>query len=219
MAESKKVMTIPIISTEQEEELRTYCSVNNWDYKIEEESAKCATDDKLLKVTTKRKSKPSKSQDIPTQKRAKEKSAYCAAVERTSNARQSCESGDHDHEDVAALANEGECPYCLCSPCITTYPQAWLGQGQPPRAGNNTIRKTLYKHFWKVLDRAGLWRDRRYLDRKEYLLEMYKRAHEDDEAIVKVGTVREVMPECVLTKVRNMYPNPKKKPYMGHKWN
>jgi hypothetical protein len=29
-------------------------------------------------------------------------------------------------------------------------------------------------------------------------------------------TVREVMPDCVLHQVRQLYPNPKDVPYMGH---
>jgi hypothetical protein len=29
---------------------------------------------------------------------------------------------------------------------------------------------------------------------------------------------RDIMPHCVVDLVRTKYPNPKDKPYMGHKW-
>ena len=40
----------------------------------------------------------------------------------------------------------------------------------------------------------------------------------DEEAIVCVGSIREIMQDCVLKFVRGLYPNPESQPYMGHKW-
>jgi hypothetical protein len=37
-----------------------------------------------------------------------------------------------------------------------------------------------------------------------------------DEYVVTVA--REIMPDCVLSVVRGLYPNPPSQPYMGHKW-
>ncbi len=106
---------------------------------------------------------------------------------------------------------ENECQFCFCSPCVTAVRQAWLGDGQRPGDRNSAIRKTLYKHFWKLLKNA--WRDERYLAKKRLLA-----GRPDDEETVWIGSVREVMPDCVLSQVRNMYPNLGSRPYMGHKW-
>ncbi|KAK3091300.1 hypothetical protein FSP39_018771 [Pinctada imbricata] len=38
----------------------------------------------------------------------------------------------------------------------------------------------------------------------------------DSERIV--WTLREVMPDCILTVVRELYPNPPGQLYMGHEW-
>jgi len=100
------------------------------------------------------------------------------------------------------------CPHCLVCPCVTSPPQAWLGEGNPPRPGNNLVRKRLYRNYWTMLDRRGLWKNPLYLHQKE----IRKR-----EAHVEL-TMREIMPKCVLEQVRGLYPNPKNTPYMGHFW-
>jgi len=41
---------------------------------------------------------------------------------------------------------------------------------------------------------------------------------DNDEDAVWIGTVRELMPLCVLKKVRQLYPNLLGVPYLGHKW-
>jgi len=33
------------------------------------------------------------------------------------------------------------------------------------------------------------------------------------------GTIKEILPNCILTLVRNLFPNPHGIPYVGHKWN
>ena len=48
---------------------------------------------------------------------------------------------------------EGECGFCHCAPCVTTYRQSWLGKGQAPSTRNSGIRKKLYKNYWGCLDR------------------------------------------------------------------
>ena len=37
-----------------------------------------------------------------------------------------------------------------------------------------------------------------------------------DESVVEV--LREIMPDCVLLLVRELYPNPVGVPHLGHKW-
>jgi hypothetical protein len=102
-----------------------------------------------------------------------------------------------------------ECPYCFLDPCITTYRQRWLGDGQDARAGNNLLRKTIYKKYWKLIGDFGGWNDVRYIDKKQTSM-----ANEADVIIQ-----REIMPECVLKLVRGLYPNLDGIPYMGHMWN
>ena len=123
----------------------------------------------------------------------------------------SCDSQVNDKSEnsseTATSANDN-CPYCLNSPCVTITPQSWLGSGHPPRPGNNLIRKKIYRKYWTMLDRRGLWSNPLYLKRKQRLMQ---------EAHVHL-TVREIMPECVLEQVRGLYPNPKNIPYMGHFW-
>ena len=68
-----------------------------------------------------------------------------------------------------------------------------------------------YSVYWKVLNNLGTWSDPRYLEVK------IQRAN-GGEWVVKHR--REVMPVCVLKKVRtlSLYPNPEGKFFMDHKW-
>ena len=111
--------------------------------------------------------------------------------------------------DVGAAA-EGECPQCFCSPCITTHRQSWLGVGQKKSRRNAQIRKKIYKRFWSMLDRRRAWQHPRYLQKKRM------RLAEDNP--INVVPQREIMPDCVVTLVRELYPNPDGVPYMDHLW-
>ena len=59
-----------------------------------------------------------------------------------------------------------KCPYCLSCPCVTLHVQSWLGHGRSPQPGNNLIRKKLYRKYWSMLDRRGIWSNPLYLERK-----------------------------------------------------
>jgi hypothetical protein len=77
----------------------------------------------------------------------------------------------------------------------------------------------LYKRFWTCLLHRGVWDNPIYIDRKKSALQC-----ENNQDIVFSGPRggyhrRDLMPQCVLTLVRSWLPNPKSKPYMGHKWN
>ena len=102
------------------------------------------------------------------------------------------------------------CPFCFMEPCVTANPQSWLGQGQQPRAGNNSVRKQKYRKFWNLLNNLGAWRNPSYIVKKANANQMQNG--------VTVFTLREIMPECVLKVVRGLYPNPAGVPYLGHKW-
>lgn len=115
-------------------------------------------------------------------------------------------------DTVEQLQNGDTCPECFCSPCVTRNRQNWLGNGQIAHVRNSGIRKSKYKLFWRMLQNRGAWSIQQYLNKKARLLNRDR----VDESVVVVR--REVMPHCVLNLVRELYPNPKSKPYMGHKW-
>lgn len=112
---------------------------------------------------------------------------------------------------------DGECRECFCVPCVTNYPQRWLGPGQAanPRKPeqNSGLRKKIYKKYWKVLKDRYVWMDRRYQNRRA---RMIKEVRDRGEEPVRVE--REIIPDCVLEQVRGLYPNPPDMPYMGHMW-
>ena len=62
------------------------------------------------------------------------------------------------------------------------------------------------------------WSDERYLHKKQLALQQEVNRQNDE--IVWAGrvSVREIMPDCVLKFVRNLYPNLPQYTYMGHKW-
>ena len=109
-----------------------------------------------------------------------------------------------------------ECPHCYCTPCVTdnaNRQQWWVQVARQPNRMNAKLRKQAYRRFWTMLYHRLAWLDARYLAKKTTALQQQHR-HEG-----WVGThVRDIMPDCVLTRVRQWYPNPEKIPYMGHLW-
>ena len=65
--------------------------------------------------------------------------------------------------------------------------------------------------FWKLVDMNGGWTHHKYIRKKRRPFGL------DDSATVwvGVGSVREIMPQCILDLVRRIYPNPPEQPYMG----
>jgi len=55
--------------------------------------------------------------------------------------------GDENEALQDSTANENECPFCFCSPCVTSNRQLWLGDPVPPHARNSPLRKAKYKKF------------------------------------------------------------------------
>jgi hypothetical protein len=220
MSSCNKYIKIAIQSEEQEAEILTLCDWNNWEYEVELNTAKEPSTPSKLQITglpaidshTQQHDStggPSTATDDSTAEKEK-------AVKYDSFSISEClcnQQGEQEYQDK----RDGECPHCFCLPCITTYQQAWLGNGQQPRAGNNIIRKKMYRNFWKMLDRRGAWIDPRYLQKEQTLFQQAYQS-DSDESFVTVNSVRRVMPECVLIMVRQLYPNPEKIPYMGHKW-
>lgn len=108
------------------------------------------------------------------------------------------------------IANETECQFCFCAPCIVSESNRqmwWPENNHQPCRTNACERKPLYRRFWAMLYNCGAWRDPRYIAKKGA-------ARRGDTTYHK----RELMPECVVAKCRQWYPNPEQMPYMGHKW-
>lgn len=114
--------------------------------------------------------------------------------------------------EILPETGEEECAYCLAAPCVTSRYQAWFGPGQAPHRNNNRVRKEKYRKFWKMMADRGLWNDPRYLAKKA----IAEGTNVNDAAWLP--SVREIMPDCVLKFVRNLYPNPVGRAYMGHMW-
>ena len=70
----------------------------------------------------------------------------------------------------------------------------------------------MYRKFWSMLEMHNSWRHPAYLHKKSAVME----CDGVDESVVEV--LREIMPDCVLSLVRELYPNPVGVPYLGHKW-
>ena len=121
--------------------------------------------------------------------------------------------GGGDHDPPNDGLNPGECNFCFCCPCVTSNRQAWLGSGARPHNRNSAIRKVKYRKFWNLLSGAGAWFHPRYVHKKSQIL---GRHNTDD--LGEMWTLREIMPDCVLNLVRELYPNPPGRPYMGHRW-
>lgn len=53
--------------------------------------------------------------------------------------------------------------------CIATINSTapWLGPGQPPCIDNASIRKGLYRHFWKCIHNMGGWLIPQNLEKKK----------------------------------------------------
>ena len=134
------------------------------------------------------------------------------------------EGNDLDHpapqEPGPALPHnrEGlECPHCYCTPCVTSdqFAQQWWPAERPPHNKNHGARKAIYKRFWGFMANLGLWKDQRYMRRKQQILTQDPRCR--TYAWVRSVSKREVMPNCVLKFVRSRLPSPNNH-YMEHMW-
>lgn len=118
---------------------------------------------------------------------------------------------------VAQASHGMECPYCFCTPCVTSdpYKQLWFPEQRLPHENNRKSRRNIYKKFWGFMSNLHLWRDPRYLQRKEQALSMDPRC--TTYVWIKSVKKREIMPNCVLKFVRGALPSPNGI-YMNHLW-
>jgi hypothetical protein len=118
-------------------------------------------------------------------------------------------------------ANGGvACADCLCTPCITHEDNRqlwWINNNKPPHRKNHSKRRGLYKRFWVMLGNRALWSHPIYLDRKARALGLDP---QNNRLVYNaVGNhIRDIIPNCVIDKVRSWLPNLPGEQYMGHKW-
>ena len=205
--EEKKCYKV-YLTVEQAEDLQGFINFNNWDTDLQlgdETTSNVAVEQDSAEVQVTRHN-TSTNRGLPSRQ----------VVACTTTPPQAAE---NNHVQDISDCDDSECSYCFCRPCVTTYPQRWLRSGKRPKAGNSSTGKIIYKEFWKLIDGYGGWNDDRYLHKKEANL----REVEDDWNVWISNRrgdrhVREIMPDCVLQTTRDLYPNPKGIPYMGHKW-
>ena len=99
---------------------------------------------------------------------------------------------------------EQESRFCLCRSCITDEQNRqmwWENENQAPSRRNFALRKERYKR-----------KDPRYQAEKLKALraDLRQRKYEWHR--------RDIMPKCVLSLVRQWFPNPDGVPYLGHLW-
>lgn len=99
-------------------------------------------------------------------------------------------------QNMVGMKGEDGCPYCFLLPCITETCRnaGWVGPGQAPCDENAGLRHERYSRFWKTMDNLQAWTIERYIQRKRQI------------GAGIPGVVyhqREVMPECVVSFVRN----------------
>lgn len=117
---------------------------------------------------------------------------------------------EQQQPNISSDRENRRCPYCFISPCVAYANRSaqWIGFGQQANVGNSTIRKRIYRRFWKIMANNKGWNIPEYIEKK-----------------IRIGGGnwvlthrRELMPECVVSLARQLYPNPKDIPYMDHMW-
>jgi len=209
MAEKHKLVLY--VTDEQEEALQIFWGMNDWDFMPETESD--TRDSSTMTNTLSSCSEDSEVNASPMD--------MCPKVSETSDISnfeeqgETCVSETFRLREIDIITDKDgrtplRCRHCFLSPCITTQKQQWLGKGQSARAGNAAIRRQRYKLFWKLLNDNGAWQIQEYIQKKVLAM------NRNNPAVV--WTTREIIPDCVLGLVRDLYPNPLGNPYMGHQW-
>ena len=82
-------------------------------------------------------------------------------------------------------ADEEQCTYCFCHPCVIALPPHFLTGRAEAALGNISKRFALYHKFWQLLGDLGVWKCEMYLEWKS------TRKSRDD--------CGERIPECIVT--------------------
>ena len=108
-----------------------------------------------------------------------------------------------------------ECGECFCSPCIThehNRHTKWPAQNALPSASNKMFRRKLYGIFWTAMANRGAWTDNRYKAKKARAL------GQDPRMSFFTWHKRDILPECILQRVRRWFPKATDEEYVGHRW-
>ena len=115
--------------------------------------------------------------------------------------------------DRANVDGFSRCPSCHAQPCVTDAANAqrwWCDTAVEAAPENSAHRKWKYRRFYSMMHPMKLFKHPEY---------MLKKNREMNVNGIRPGmTKREIMPDCVLLMVRNWFPNPEGKPYVGHTW-
>ena len=76
------------------------------------------------------------------------------------------------------------CPHCFFTPCVVERPPDFLRGSSAASVRNSQHRFRLYTGFWRLFKDLWLWRDDRYLERKQ--------------TITSIDDPREPLPKCVV---------------------
>ena len=109
------------------------------------------------------------------------------------------------HQQILLIKRKRNANTVFLTPCVTVRGHYWLGEGQTAHPENHGVKKLKYKSYWKTINNLGGWLDRRYTQRM----------------IAAGGAVhdkRELMLNCVVNQLRQLYLNPPDMAYMGHMW-
>lgn len=116
-----------------------------------------------------------------------------------SSEKASVEENDSKTKDffIAQDENSEECPNCLCRPCMTNERnrQMWWGNER-----NLYLRKHMYQFFWTNLFHRRVWKDPRYLLRKQDALRSDPRRRKC------VYHRKDLIPKCVVGLVEQWFP-------------
>jgi hypothetical protein len=150
-------------------------------------------------------------------------SDYLQAAQITSNDGDTSGSGESYIADVnprapplpRRLDDHAECPHCFCSPCVTNEQfrqEKWPLHNANPSVHNKPNRLKLYALFWTAMSNRQAWCDGRYKLRKMQALGRDKRMKKYR------WHKRDIMPNCILQRVRTWLPKTEEEEYVGHRW-
>ena len=135
---------------------------------------------------------PSSSQATAPPPAKKSKKGYPARVKHSRSYCTNCYSSNlyfidpsgYEKDNPPVLDGPNACPHCHLSPCVVARPPSWLRGSCDASLSNISKRFKLYRRFWTLLGKLGVWNHPSYI--------AYKCTK------TSVLDSRDVMPECVL---------------------
>ncbi|XP_065308871.2 uncharacterized protein [Dermacentor albipictus] len=119
---------------------------------------------------------------------------------------------EQEQEEQEAV-RAATCEHCLQEPCIVQQRRLKLPKkASSPGPANSEERRRLYRSAWRVLKSIGFWQQPQYRRRK------VSAPGPEPLGQMALHSRREVMPECIVKRIRELRPNQPNKPYMGHRW-